>query len=120
MVTGFGSIVVSLCGIGVLIGGIEGNYPITGVILCVIVLAGCQALVVTLVDRRWPAPSARTAVRGKYRDWLQALEPNWDLRAGGNVRLRSSNLPGNGSRGVAPRSARSAAGGQAPDAGKRK
>lgn len=57
--TGFGSIVVSLCGIGVLIGGIGGNYPITGVILCVIVLAGGHALVVTLVNRRLPAPSAR-------------------------------------------------------------
>jgi len=56
VVTGFGSIVVSLCGIGVLIGGIEGNYPITGVILCV--LGGGLALVVTVFNRRWPALSA--------------------------------------------------------------
>jgi hypothetical protein len=40
VVTGFGSIVVSPCGKGVLIGGIEGNYPIVGALLCVIVLAG--------------------------------------------------------------------------------
>jgi hypothetical protein len=39
VVTGFGSIVVSLCGKGVPIGGIEGDYLIAGVILCVIVLA---------------------------------------------------------------------------------
>lgn len=59
VVTGFGSIVVSLCGIGVLIGSTEGNYPITGVILCVIALAGGLALLATLVNRLWPVPSAR-------------------------------------------------------------
>src|ERR1700683_4178713 len=52
-------------------------------------------------------PRERRTVRGKYRDGLQALEPNWDLRACGHVRLRSSNLPGKGSRGGAePRSSK--------------
>jgi hypothetical protein len=52
--------------------------------------------------RRFPPPrEARTAVRGKYRDRLQALEPHRDSRVHSNARLRSSNLPRNGSRGGA-------------------
>lgn len=65
VVTGLGSIIVSLCAIGVLVAGLESNHTIAGLILFVIVFAGGLAGLVILVNRRWPMPSPRDSTTSR-------------------------------------------------------
>ncbi len=58
-VTGAGAIVVSLCGIGVLFAGMNGDHPGVAMILSLLVIAGGLVILVTLVNRRWPLPTTR-------------------------------------------------------------
>ena len=62
--TGIGAIFISLCGIGVLVGGLQSPYPIVGIVLFVVIFGGGLAAFLTFVNRRWPAlPSQDTTAR---------------------------------------------------------
>ena len=59
--TGLASILVSLCGIGVLVGCFEAGYPVAGVILFVVVVAAGLIAIAILVDRHWPISASRVS-----------------------------------------------------------
>jgi hypothetical protein len=59
LVTGAGAIAVSLCGLGVIIGGANGGHGGTAVILGLIIIGGGLFVLIRWTNRRWPIPTGR-------------------------------------------------------------
>lgn len=64
VVTGIGTILISLCGIGALILGLQSPYPMLGIVLFVLIFAGGLSVFLTFVNRRWSVrPTPDTTAR---------------------------------------------------------
>ena len=57
IVTGIGTVFISLCGVGVLAWELESRNAIVGLVLFVIIFVGGLVVFLTFVNRRWPSES---------------------------------------------------------------